>query len=253
MKQDAGIENAGVALAVLDALPLRRSGVVQVLAPWAEELGLTVIATTPTAPDFALPGGRRWGLAVLSVGGTSIRAPQVQEWCRNLKAGLSGVPLLFISDLDDPEEAMAAFQAGARGYIPTSVEPWLAGLTIGFVLSGGSFVPPTVLTGRAHTSPVKEIRAFECRAAGDTSAPCWSLTSRQHEVLRLLREGKSNKIIARQLTMSEATVKVHVRQIMRKLGAANRTQAALSAVVGAETSNRAADHLEDHCLLVATS
>jgi DNA-binding NarL/FixJ family response regulator len=56
------------------------------------------------------------------------------------------------------------------------------------------------------------------------------LTPRQLEVLDRLREGKPNKLIARDLNMTEATVKVHVRQIMRKLGAANRTQAVLCAV-----------------------
>src|SRR5690606_26939929 len=55
------------------------------------------------------------------------------------------------------------------------------------------------------------------------------LTLRQHEVLEGLRYGKSNKHIARELNMQEATVKVHVRQIMRKLGASNRTQVALLA------------------------
>jgi DNA-binding NarL/FixJ family response regulator len=66
------------------------------------------------------------------------------------------------------------------------------------------------------------------------------LTSRQTDVLHLLRSGQSNKYIARELNMRESTVKVHVRQIMRKLGAANRTQAALFArqmeVLAVETS-----------------
>lgn len=57
-----------------------------------------------------------------------------------------------------------------------------------------------------------------------------SLTPRQREVLQKLSEGKSNKLIARDLEMTEATVKVHVRQIMRKFGATNRTQAALCAM-----------------------
>ncbi len=56
------------------------------------------------------------------------------------------------------------------------------------------------------------------------------LTQRQHAVLKLLQQGQSNKRIARELRMCESTVKVHVRQIMRKLGACNRTQAALCAL-----------------------
>jgi DNA-binding NarL/FixJ family response regulator len=57
---------------------------------------------------------------------------------------------------------------------------------------------------------------------------------RQQEVLSFLRRGISNKLIARELNMTEATVKVHVRQIMRKLGAANRTQVAV--IVATDTS-----------------
>ena len=56
------------------------------------------------------------------------------------------------------------------------------------------------------------------------------LTTRQQEVLERLRQGESNKLIGRQLKLRESTVKVHIRQIMRKLGATNRTQAALCAV-----------------------
>jgi DNA-binding NarL/FixJ family response regulator len=55
------------------------------------------------------------------------------------------------------------------------------------------------------------------------------LTTRQQEVLERLRQGESNKLIGRQLKLRESTVKVHIRQIMRKLGATNRTQAALCA------------------------
>src|SRR4249920_3304087 len=54
-----------------------------------------------------------------------------------------------------------------------------------------------------------------------------SLSSKQEEVFKLLRRGEANKLIARHLGLSEATVKVHIRQIMRKLGVANRTQAAI--------------------------
>jgi len=75
------------------------------------------------------------------------------------------------------------------------------------------------------------------------------LTARQQEVLEQLRQGASNKLIGRQLKLRESTVKVHIRHIMRKLGAVNRTQAALSAVhllvssVAAEESP--ATHVKD--------
>ena len=59
-----------------------------------------------------------------------------------------------------------------------------------------------------------------------------NLTARQGAVLELLRSGNSNKVIARRLAMSEATVKFHVRQIMRKFGVTNRTQVAVVSANG---------------------
>src|SRR5690606_38324456 len=78
---------------------------------------------------------------------------------------------------------------------------------------------------RAVSAP-REERAFGVPGTSEHDP----LTRRQHDVLQRLRLGKSNKLIARDLDMQESTVKVHVRQIMRKLGAANRTQAALLAM-----------------------
>lgn len=81
----------------------------------------------------------------------------------------------------------------------------------------------------AHRMPDDGVGMDACELNdGDDVAP--TLTPRQCEVLERLSEGKSNKLIARDLEMTEATVKVHVRQIMRKFGASNRTQAALCAM-----------------------
>jgi DNA-binding CsgD family transcriptional regulator len=67
----------------------------------------------------------------------------------------------------------------------------------------------------------------DSRRPQDPSIKAGDLTSRQRDVASLLSRGLCNKLIARQLAITEATVKVHIRQIMRKLGASNRTQAAL--------------------------
>ena len=60
-------------------------------------------------------------------------------------------------------------------------------------------------------------------------SPWRELTRRQRDVLALISEGKSNKLIAEALTMTESTVKAHVKQIIKRLHVANRTQAALLA------------------------
>jgi two-component system, NarL family, nitrate/nitrite response regulator NarL len=57
-----------------------------------------------------------------------------------------------------------------------------------------------------------------------------SLSPREHQILNALAEGKSNKVIARQYGLAEATVKVHLKAVLRKIGKQNRTQAAIWAI-----------------------
>jgi len=131
--------------------------------------------------------------------------------------------LLVLSDADDAQQRKtirSMLKSGAHGFIPTQTTGiQVAFAAIGFVRAGGTFAPlDLLLTSRAERgTPPAEM------------AQQSSLTSRQSAVLSRLRQGKANKLIAYELNMSESTVKVHVRNIMRKLGATNRTQAAYKA------------------------
>jgi DNA-binding NarL/FixJ family response regulator len=90
---------------------------------------------------------------------------------------------------------------------------------IRLVLAGGVFIPPQVLAEEGTPLSLQS-------ESGDSPRPrACGFTPRQTEVFDLLRQGKSNKLIAYELRMQESTVKVHVRQIMRKLKAINRTHA----------------------------
>lgn len=126
------------------------------------------------------------------------------------------IPIMVLSDAAD--EVRQSFirrvlNSGARGFIPTRTTDMTAALTaIRFVMDGGTFAPLDDLL-----LPSKPARVAQ-QAAG-------RLTPRQQSVLRCLKLGMPNKIIAFQLGTSESTVKVHVRNIMRKMGAANRTEA----------------------------
>lgn len=115
-----------------------------------------------------------------------------------------------------------ALDLGAAGYIPKSagIEVMLSALRL--VLVGGIYVPPDLLR-KAAPPGITEV----VDAAAELSPD--SLTSRQQEVLRLLGEGKSNKEIARQLDLSENTVKIHVTAVLKALGVNNRTKAAVVA------------------------
>jgi DNA-binding NarL/FixJ family response regulator len=128
-----------------------------------------------------------------------------------------------LSDKDDIDDVNQALTHGARGYIPTSVECEIAFAALRLVSAGGTFVPAGALRSTAANTDGQPEGERQRRSGR------LDLTPRELLVIDLLRKGKPNKLIARELEMQESTVKVHVRNILRKLNAANRTHAAFVA------------------------
>ena len=231
LQADASPEGTSL-LVIVDDLELRRAQIASFLAPWARSAGLSVVAAPVALLDREANGSAEGGcrLAVLNIGGIAVGHPEAQRCLDGIRTALHDAPTVIISDRDESEEAVAAFRAGVRGFIPTRTEPSVALQALTFILGGGSFFPPAALL---HDRPAD---AAGRPGAGRAAAPDWAdsrsrgLTARQRQVLDLLRQGKPNKLIALELRMQESTVKVHVRQIMRKLGAMNRTQAAICAL-----------------------
>lgn len=219
---------------LLDSLELRRESIRSLLEPWSFSLSLEFVVMAPESlseSDTRL-GPARIRLVVLIVGGSLLSDQPQQDAMSRVKQMLPDVPCAVLSDSRDPEEAICAASAGMQAFLSSAMPPAIANQALAFVLGGGSYFPREALlaskSGSGHTSFG---RATDLTHAG--------LTTRQCDVLERLRYGKSNKHIARELNMQEATVKVHVRQIMRKLGAANRTQVALLAQ-SSERSSQAA-------------
>lgn len=162
-------------------------------------------------------------------------------------------PLVVIADSENRGDVVAAFEAGASSYISTGSTPEFVATVLQFVLDGGTYFPLSALRrvdqdddpkGRSTLSRLpRGLRPISLASSnGDAlqdkakntgedvhREQDHGLTDRQRDVLFGLKVGNSNKQIARDLGMSEATVKVHVRQVMRKLRVSNRTQAALVA------------------------
>ena len=133
-------------------------------------------------------------------------------------AAAGDTPILAIADCDDPERARMILRSGAKGFLPMSNGLKVLIGALERVRAGGSFVPLVL------TEPDGDATASEAELS-----PRQVLTRRQRDVLALISEGKSNKLIADALGMSESTVKAHVKQIIRRLHVVNRTQAALLA------------------------
>jgi DNA-binding NarL/FixJ family response regulator len=139
-------------------------------------------------------------------------------------------PVIVLASADNPELLIEAFESGVRGYIPTASTPIeLLVEIIHLVRAGGTFVPPSGLY--LHRTRRKDVPA---RAPLSTTTN-QQFTPRQLAVLNQLTQGKANKIIAYELAMSESTVKVHVRNIMKKMKATNRTEVACRAQAFSDT------------------
>ena len=138
---------------------------------------------------------------------------------------LPATPVVLLSDELDLHLARGAIRAGARGFIAKSASEDTLRRAIALAISGEIFLPRDHIVDRDNLGAVAE------PAPGTLSdAPLKRLTYRQREVLSHLARGRSNKEIARCLGLLESTVKVHVKTILKKLAATNRTQAAMLAV-----------------------
>jgi DNA-binding NarL/FixJ family response regulator len=139
----------------------------------------------------------------------------------SLRQALPDTPLVIVAESDNPQRARQILGTGAKGFLPASLSLKVLLGAIDLVLAGGVYVPSSLIdpaptrTGAWNGAPVNE--------------PWAELTRRQRDVLALISQGKSNKLIADALVMSESTVKAHVKQIIKRLHVANRTQAALVA------------------------
>lgn len=208
---------------LFDRRPLYRDSLRLLLSDWAAGHGLGLVTADwgEGLPPLDDPAACR--LVLVSVGGADLAGGPMREWLGGVRAQLPDTPLAVVADGEDARGIHAVFDAGGRGYLTSALEPDVARGILSLVLAGGSYVPPgAFLHGRDHAGTTPTARA------GDGAK--LALTERQRAVLRCLHAGKSNKMIARELDMRESTVKVHVRSILRKLGAINRTQAALAAV-----------------------
>jgi DNA-binding NarL/FixJ family response regulator len=126
---------------------------------------------------------------------------------------LNGRPSILMSDADDPNDAVSALAKGLRGYIPATMSLGEAFEAMRLVAAGGTFIPASCLLAAIRQGPVKQTPGAE-------------FSPRQAAVAAEICKGKPNKIIAYDLNMCESTVKVHVRNIMKRLKVRNRTQVA---------------------------
>ncbi|MGD9425736.1 two-component system response regulator NarL [Pantoea sp. NSTU24] len=133
---------------------------------------------------------------------------------------LSGRVVVF-SMSDDEEDVVSALKRGADGYLLKDMEPE-ALLKALYQAAAGQIVLSEALTPVL----VSRLRAAQPARSGDIS----QLTRREREILLLISEGMTNKTIARKLAISESTVKVHVKYLLKKMNLKSRLEAAVWAL-----------------------
>lgn len=215
-------------LALIDERPLTRVSVSQLLGGSGAEF--TIYAFSSPAELLSdYPGdSNELGLVLLSIGAAKVTDEPVRECIEQLRRALPEVPVVILSDCEDAYCITQAFQYGVRGYIPTRLHLPVVIEAIRLVQAGGTFLPADLVLQALEDEPSSvEEKHFDC--IEPTSLAGLGMTPRQLQVLDRLRQGKSNKLIAYELEMQESTVKVHMRHIMKKLKATNRTHAALLA------------------------
>lgn len=224
------IQSRHVSIVLMDDLPLRRASIHSLLRDWAQEEGTSLEITEAEGHTVLGEIDPVPHLLVYNAGYSGATSSEWRTRVDELRRSFPEVPLVVISEDDSAPEVIEALKAGVRGFISARTPPAIVFQTLYFILAGGVYFPPSALLQAQTLSNGADWRRMSGPAHATYRAQCSSLTERQAAVWRLLQRGHSNKVIARELAMCESTVKVHMRQIMRKLGATNRTQAALCSV-----------------------
>lgn len=136
-----------------------------------------------------------------------------------MRTVLPAIPIVVVSGNDDPDYVWRAIDLGAAGYIPKDTDQTLMVHALQVVLARGVYLPPHALRHDLAPTATTTTGTFSARA----TTP--ALSERQIAVLQGLLQGKSNKVIARDLQIAEGTVKAHLWSIYQALGVSSRLQA----------------------------
>ncbi len=184
---------------------------------------IEILEKKPEKPDLILLDFRMPGMNRL-------------EGLRRVREGWPDIPVALLSGMAETEDVKAAMELGAMGYFPKTLSGQALLKAIQLVMTGERFLPierdtnevmPAYYPDGENNTLSPYIRAH---APENGNSEEINLTNREKEVLTFLLSGVSNKEIAREMNLQVVTVKLHVRGICRKLGAKNRTQAALRAI-----------------------
>jgi DNA-binding NarL/FixJ family response regulator len=140
------------------------------------------------------------------------------EIINKIKTIAPNTKIIAISSSEDIRNIKKILSSGVKGYIPKKSDSNILTGALKLILDGGTYIPPVMLNNNIDYSSLNS----QCSLKKN-------LTNRQSQVLNLIAQGKSNKQIAYDMGVSEATVKLHINALLRSLKVNNRTQAVITA------------------------
>jgi DNA-binding NarL/FixJ family response regulator len=229
-------ESDAPVIAIIARHLLTRSCILGILGKELTGFSLVGLAT---ASDAHRARGKEVRLIVLDIGDRSISDARVEGDLAALARWFPSVPVALLSGRDDEATVLAAMRLGVCGFFPMSIPLGVAIAGFRLVLTGGIYRPQPMNEGLGEVSRLKiprtSINGHDPSSLGDmpdaerneAQYTTIDLTPRERHVLEALEHGLPNKLIASRLKLSENTVKMHIRHIMRKCFARNRTEAVL--------------------------
>ncbi|TDP32149.1 LuxR family two component transcriptional regulator [Idiomarina aquatica] len=207
------MSNEAASIMLVDDHPLLRKGLKQLIAM---EDDMQVVAEASSGKDaIALAAEHDPDLIVLDLNMQGMDGIETLKQLRD-SGVTSRIIMLTVSDADD--DVVAAITNGADGYLLKDMEPEQLLEQIHRAVTGKMVL----------SEAITEILATALRQpAKAPSSQLSSLTNREYEILSLIAKGMSNKVIARELDISDGTVKVHVKHLLKKLGLRSRVEAAV--------------------------
>ena len=190
---------------IIDDHPLYREGVKALLYGLDPTIDVTGVSRVSEA--LAAVSNKHLDLILLDMhlpGSSRLQA------LADVRLAFEGTTVVVVSGDEDPALVLAVIDAGAAGFIPKSTDPDITIQALRLVLAQGVYLPPMALSHAAQRQGQRPLPA---------------LSEKQSSVLRSLLQGKSNKLIARELSIAEGTVKAHLWAVYQALGVNSRSQA----------------------------
>ncbi len=199
-------------LAIIDDRALDRECLARSLVAHGLDMSVDVF---PSIDRWRMASGPRHTGILINIGHGDFYNDAFLQDLQALIKDFPAVHVIILADNRDLRQVLRAFEVGVRGYISSAIGLTVCVSAISLALAGGAFISAETLDDLPQLMAMAEKRERH-RAA--------MFTQREADVIDALSQGKPNKIIAYELTLRESTVKVHIRNIMKKLNARNRTE-----------------------------